>query len=155
MLQPLHHVHWLEFDWRTAVLTVAVAQLALLAVALVRTLPNRSANGTLAVLLCVLALMVMPWLIGFAGFYDKWMWLTFAPFQITLAVAPLCWLYLLALTEGVWPPKGWRPLIGYFPEVLQPDAGLEPDQRVTNNAQDIAAGYDRVMDRAGKTLLRG
>lgn len=47
------------------------------------------------------------------------------------------------------------PLIGYFPEVPQPDAGLEPDLRVTNTAQDIAAGYDRVMDRAGKTLLRG
>ncbi len=101
----------LTFGWRTAVLTVAVGQLALLALALVRCLPNRSANRTLAALLGVLAMMVMPWLIGFAGFYDKWMWLTFAPFQITLAVAPLGWLYLVALTEGAWPVQGRRHLL--------------------------------------------
>jgi AraC-like DNA-binding protein len=100
----------LSFGWRTAVLTVAVAQLAILAAALLRTLPNRSANRTLAALLVVLAMMVMPWLIGFAGFYDKWMWLSFAPFQLTLAVAPLGWLYLVALTEGAWPRQGWRHL---------------------------------------------
>lgn len=101
----------LSFGWRTAVLTVAVMQLVILAAALALTLPNRSANRTLAALLAVLALMVMPWLIGFAGFYDKWMWLTFAPFQITLAVAPLGWLYLTALTEGRWPLHGWRHLL--------------------------------------------
>ena len=101
----------LTFGWRTAVLTVAVAQLALLALALLRTLPNRIANRTLAALLAVLAMMVMPWLIGFAGFYDKWMWLTFAPFQLTLAVAPLGWLYLVALTEGAWPQKAWLHLL--------------------------------------------
>lgn len=100
----------LSFGWRTAVLTVAVAQLAALALALSRTLPNRSGNRTLAALLVVLAMMVMPWLIGFAGFYDKWMWLTFAPFQLTLAVAPLGWLYLVALTEGAWPARGWHHL---------------------------------------------
>ncbi|MFN5822037.1 MAG: hypothetical protein ACK44Y_16690 [Novosphingobium sp.] len=62
--------------------------------------------------------MVMPWLIGFAGFYDKWMWLTFAPFQITLAVAPLGWLYLTALTEGAWPPQGWRHLLPAMVQAL-------------------------------------
>jgi AraC-like DNA-binding protein len=101
----------LSFGWRTATLTVAVVQLLILAAALLRPLPNRAANRTLAALLCTLALMVMPWLIGFAGFYDKWMWLTFAPFQITLAVAPLGWLYLTALIEGGWPRGGWRHLL--------------------------------------------
>lgn len=101
----------LSFGWRTAVLTVAVVQLLLLALALSRTLANRSANRTLAALLVVMALVVMPWLIGFGGFYDKWMWLSFAPFQITLAVAPLGWLYLIALTEGSWPERGWRHLV--------------------------------------------
>lgn len=97
----------LSFGWRTAVLTVAVIQLLLLAAALARTIANRAANRVLAALLCVMAAMVMPWLIGFAGFYDKWMGLTFAPFQITLAAAPLGWLYLRALTEGAL-PSGWR-----------------------------------------------
>ena len=90
----------LSFGWRTAVLTVAVAQLLILATALTRTIANRTANRTLATLLVVLAGQVMPWLIGFSGFYDKWMWLTFAPFQITLAVAPLGWLYVVNLAAG-------------------------------------------------------
>lgn len=97
----------LSFGWRTAVLTVAAIQLLLLAAALSRTITNRAANRTLACFLCVMTGMIMPWLIGFAGFYDKWQWLTFAPFQITLAVAPLGWLYLRSLTEGALPP-GWR-----------------------------------------------
>ena len=106
----------LSFGWRTAVLTVAVAQLLILAAALTGTIANRTANRTLAALLMMLAEQVMPWLIGFSGFYDKWMWLTFAPFQITLAVAPLGWLYVVALTEGAWPERSWRHLI---PATLQ------------------------------------
>jgi AraC-like DNA-binding protein len=101
----------LSFGWRTAVLTVAVIQLLVLAAALSRTLANRSANRTLTGLLVVMAAIVMPWLIGFAGFYDKWQWLSFAPFQITLAVAPLGWLYIFALTEGRWPQRVWRHLL--------------------------------------------
>ncbi len=97
----------LTFGWRTAVLTVAAIQLLLLAAALGKTITNRAANRVLAALLCVLTGMIMPWLVGFAGFYDKWQWLTFAPFQITLAVAPLGWLYLRSLTESALPP-GWH-----------------------------------------------
>ncbi len=100
----------LTFGWRTAVLAVAVSQLLLLALALTRPLANRVANRTLAALLIVLAGVVTPWMIGFAGFYDRWRWLTFAPFQITLATAPLLWLYAQALTTGHWPPRGWRHL---------------------------------------------
>lgn len=100
----------LVFGWRTAVLAVAVAQLLLLAAALTRPLANRVANRTLAALLLVLAGVVTPWMIGFAGFYDRWRWLTFAPFQITLAVPPLLWLYAVGLTTGRWPPRARRHL---------------------------------------------
>jgi len=100
----------LVFGWRTAILTVAVVQLLAIAVALSRTLANRAANRTLALLLVVLAGILTPWLIGFAGFYDRWRWLTFAPFQITLAVAPLIYLYAHALVTGRWPRHGWRHL---------------------------------------------
>ena len=82
-----------------------------LALALTRTLVNRTANRTLAALLIVLAGIITPWMIGFAGFYDKWRWLSFAPFQVTLAVAPLMWLYVRALVDGVWPARGWRHLL--------------------------------------------
>jgi AraC-like DNA-binding protein len=65
----------------------------------------------MALLLIVLAGTITPWMIGFAGFYDKWRWLTFAPFQITLAVAPLFWLYVHALVHGSWPTQGRLHLI--------------------------------------------
>jgi AraC-like DNA-binding protein len=59
----------------------------------------------MALLLIVLAGIITPWMIGFAGFYDKWRWLTFAPFQITLAVGPLFWFYVHSLVTGGWPEK--------------------------------------------------
>lgn len=96
----------LNFGWRTALLSVIFVQLLLLAMALLRVIQNRAANRTMAALLLVLAGLITPWLIGFAGFYDKWMWLTFAPLQISLAVAPLFYLYANALVTGGWPANG-------------------------------------------------
>lgn len=104
-------VEGLTFGWRTAVLTVVVIQLLSIAAGLYRILANRVANRTLAALLIVLAGILTPWLIGFAGFYDRWRWLTFAPFQITLAVAPLTWLYAQSLVTGRWPRRGWRHMV--------------------------------------------
>jgi AraC-like DNA-binding protein len=93
----------LVFGWRSAVLSIVIVQLLAIAAALPRTLANRTANRALALLLVVLAGILTPWLIGFAGFYDRWRWLTFAPFAITLAVAPLLYAYVHALTEGRLP----------------------------------------------------
>ncbi len=95
----------LVFGWRTAVLSVVTVQLLAIAGALPRLLVNRTANRTLAALLVVLAGILMPWLIGFAGFYDRWQWLTFAPIAFPLAVAPLLWFYVHALVEGCWPRR--------------------------------------------------
>ncbi|MGJ3647665.1 helix-turn-helix domain-containing protein [Sphingomonas sp. GlSt437] len=101
----------LVFGWRTAILLVAVVELLLLSAALLRPLQNRVANRTLASLLVVLAGIVTPWMIGFAGFYDRWHWLSFAPFAISLGVAPLAFLYVAALIDGKWPSRGWRHLM--------------------------------------------
>lgn len=98
-------VDGLAFGWRTAILLVAETQLLLLAAALTRPIVNRAANRTLAALLVLLASIVTPWLIGFAGFYDKWPWLSFAPFQVTLGVAPLFYCYVHALVTGAWPAR--------------------------------------------------
>lgn len=100
----------LTFGWRTAILLVAVGQIVVIATALPRALANRVANRTLAALLLVLAGIVTPWMIGFAGFYDRWRWLTFAPFAITLAVAPLLYFYVHALVTGTWPRRSTRHL---------------------------------------------
>lgn len=97
----------LVFGWRTALLTVAIIQLLLIAGALARTFANRSANRILAVLLVVLAGIVTPWAIGFAGFYDRWRWLTFVPVTVPLAVAPLLYLYVATLVRGRVPPRAW------------------------------------------------
>lgn len=106
----------LVFGWRTAVLSVAFVQLLVLAALLTRPLRNRTANLTLSSLVIVLAGIITPWMIGFAGFYDRWPWLTFAPFGISLSVAPLCYLYVHSLVTQQWPAKGWMHLI---PAILQ------------------------------------
>ncbi len=40
------------------------------------------------------------------------------------------------------------PVIGYFPETREPDAGLVPDIRIRETAQDIANGRDPTMEAA-------
>lgn len=101
----------LVFGWRTAVLTVAAAVILPLAAALWNSFHGRTAARTLAALLVVLVGVFTPWLIGFAGFYDKWRWLSFLPVANSLWVAPLMYLYAHALTRGRWPERGWRHLI--------------------------------------------
>lgn len=47
------------------------------------------------------------------------------------------------------------PLVGYFANTPQPDAGLEPDVRVAARPVDIAAGRDPVLERAVDWIGRG
>lgn len=96
----------------TAILLPPMALMLLVAAVLPRPLTNRLANRVLAVLLLVLTGIVTPWAIGFAGFYDRWPWLSFAPFSNPWAVAPLFWFYLHALVKGRLPD---RPLLHLAP----------------------------------------
>ncbi len=45
------------------------------------------------------------------------------------------------------------PLKGYFPEVPQPDAPVQPHETLAESAADVAAGRDQVMERARTWLL--
>ncbi len=101
----------LVLGWRTAVLAVVFLQLLLLGLALTRPLRNRVANRTLAALLVILAGMITPWMIGFAGFYDRWRELSFLPVAISLAIAPLSYFYVHSLVTGRWPDLAWRHLL--------------------------------------------
>ena len=94
----------LVFGWRTALLTVVSGQVLLLAGALLGAARNLTANRSLAALLVVIVGMLTPFTIGFAGFYDAWPWLTFAPFAVPLALGPLVYAYASALVTGV-PPR--------------------------------------------------
>jgi hypothetical protein len=46
------------------------------------------------------------------------------------------------------------PLVGYFPLVPQPDAGILPDVAVAPSIADIAAGRDQALERAAADLRR-
>ncbi|MBO9501588.1 AraC family transcriptional regulator [Brevundimonas sp. A19_0] len=98
-------VDGLVFGWRSAVLLTALAPLIPLIFGLAGALHNRLANRALAGLLLVLAGIVTPWMIGFAGFYDRWPGLSHVPFSLSLAVMPLLWIYTVALTTGHLPSR--------------------------------------------------
>jgi len=95
----------LFFGWRTAVLLCAVLVTLPICIGLLHTAANRTASRTLAFLLLALAGVVTPWMIGFAGFYDRWPWLTFLPVAMPLLVPPLAWAYGHALTHDCWPSR--------------------------------------------------
>jgi AraC-like DNA-binding protein len=78
---------------------------ALVALLLVFAPGNRPANRLLAALLGVSVLRLTPYVIGFAGFYDAYPWLSFAPFDLGLAAGPLLYLYVRRLSGRPAPPR--------------------------------------------------
>jgi AraC-like DNA-binding protein len=79
----------------------------IVAALLLRARGQRMANRLLAALVAVVALRLVPYILGYAGFYDAYPWLSFAPFDLALAVGPLLWLYVATLTGGRMPAT-WR-----------------------------------------------
>jgi AraC-like DNA-binding protein len=67
---------------------------------------NTAANRLLALLLLVFVLKLMPYVLGFAGYYDAYPWLSFAPFNVGLAIGPLLYLHVRRLTSAGL-PRGW------------------------------------------------
>ncbi|HEY3637101.1 MAG TPA: AraC family transcriptional regulator [Rhizomicrobium sp.] len=68
---------------------------------------NRTANRFLAALLIVAVLRLMPYVLGFAGFYDAYPWLSFAPFDLALSIGPLLYLYVRRLVTTALPRHWW------------------------------------------------
>jgi AraC-like DNA-binding protein len=96
-------------------LLIAALQALVLAGLLLRAPHGRDANRWLALLLLAVVALMTPYIIGYAGFYDRWPWLSFAPFSYTLAFGPLLWLYACERT-GAPPRRVW----GHFiPVTLQ------------------------------------
>jgi AraC-like DNA-binding protein len=97
--------------WSMLLLVLAVQALAL-AAALASVQTNRLANRYLAGMLAVVAGLLTPFVLGYAGAYDAWPWLTFAPFAVPLALGPLLYGHVRALTRGCglgwvhWLPPG-------------------------------------------------
>lgn len=81
-------------------LLVPAGQALLIAGMLAARRAGQPANRRLALLLLVLAGLLVPYIIGYAGFYDRYPWLSYAPFAVPLAVGPLFYAYLRALAAG-------------------------------------------------------
>ncbi len=101
--------------WST---TLAIGAGFGLAVALLLafTRSNAVANRLLALLLLVFVMKLMPYMLGFAGYYDAYPWLSFAPFGLGLAIGPLLYLHVCRLTRADL-PRGWYWHL--FPGALQ------------------------------------
>jgi AraC-like DNA-binding protein len=101
--------------WST-LLAIGVGFAVAVALLLATTRDNRVANRLLAALLLVFALKLVPYMLGFAGYYDAYPWLSFAPFGIGLAAGPLLYLHVVRLTSPALPAGWWRHLL---PGVVQ------------------------------------
>lgn len=79
---------------------------------------NTGANRFLALLLVVIALRLFPYIIGYAGYYDAYPWLSFLPYDASLAFGPLLYLYV----QHLWlspAPKHKKWLWHFAPVTLQ------------------------------------
>lgn len=85
--------------WST-LLAVLALQSLLLAAMLWNAGPNRLANRYLALALITIVGMLTPFILGYAGAYDAWPWLTAAPFAVSLALGPFLYGHVCALVEG-------------------------------------------------------
>ncbi|PZO49899.1 MAG: AraC family transcriptional regulator [Alphaproteobacteria bacterium] len=89
-----------DFNVLSVTLLASAGQGVVLACLLVTQQLNVTANRSLAALIVAVAVYMTPYIIGYAGVYDRWPWLSFAPFDVTLIFGPLFYWHTLALTGG-------------------------------------------------------
>jgi AraC-like DNA-binding protein len=97
----------ISFGPRSILLLVGTVHGLVLAALLCRAPANRIANRLLALLLVLVALRVVPYIIGFAGYYDAYPWLTYLPYEYSLGYGAAIWLYAAVLCTGEL-PRRWR-----------------------------------------------
>jgi AraC-like DNA-binding protein len=100
----------IKFGMWSTILLLGSAHGGLVALLLLRARYNRIANRCLAALLVAVVLLITPYTIGYAGFYDAYPWLSFAPFDWRLGFGPLIYsyvrLYVGQQREPAW-PRHW------------------------------------------------
>ena len=105
----------ISFGPMSITLLLCALQGSVLAGLLFRTRRNQAANRCLAFFIIAFVALITPYIIGYAGFYDKWPWLSFAPFSYTLAFGPLIYFYAVSLVDK--PPVSQWP--HFMPVLLQ------------------------------------
>ncbi len=91
----------------TILLLAGVANGAVLAGLCLTTAQNRTANCFLSLLIALVSLRMTIYVLGFAGSYDSYAWLTFLPLDVSFAFGPLLWLYVATLAQSE-PPARWQ-----------------------------------------------
>ena len=127
----------IAFGSMSITLLIGVLQGTVIAILLLRSAGNRLANRYLAFLILAFAALITPYVIGFAGFYDRWPWLSFAPFSYTMAFGPLVWLYTRALI-GLPTAKAWGHFVPVCVQFLS-QALVFPLPLATKNWWDATA----------------
>jgi AraC-like DNA-binding protein len=106
----------IKFGMWSTILLVGSAHGVVVALLLARVRRNRVPNRLLAVLLLLVSLLITPYTLGYAGFYDAYPWLSFAPFDWRLAFGPLLFLYVRQLGTLALPRRwAWH----FAPALLQ------------------------------------
>lgn len=95
----------ISFGTRSILLLIGTVHGLVLAALLLRTPANRIANRLLALLLALVALRIVPYIIGFAGFYDAYPWLTYLPYEWSLGYGAIIWLYARVICTGALPTR--------------------------------------------------
>jgi AraC-like DNA-binding protein len=110
----------MEIGAWSMLLMVVGAQILLLAGGLWRSRGHVRADRTLAALLVVIAGLMTPYALGYAGAYDAWPGLSFAPFAVPLAIGPLVYAHSIALTEdrGIGWPHAIAPAAQFLAQAL-------------------------------------
>jgi AraC-like DNA-binding protein len=95
----------MKFGTYSLLLSLAAVNAAFLVGLLFSRSGRHRGSRWLAALTAGIALRLMPYILGFAGAYDLHHWLTFAPFDVTLALGPLLWVYVVVLSTDAVPPR--------------------------------------------------
>jgi AraC-like DNA-binding protein len=107
----VRHTAAIHFGAMSLILAFGVLQGFIVLVLLLRTRSNREANRILASLLAVGVLRLLPYVAGYAGVYDAYPWLSFAPWNLSFAFGPLIYLFVVRLTAPKLPRRWWWHLI--------------------------------------------
>jgi AraC-like DNA-binding protein len=105
----------MNFGPYSLLLLVAAVNGALLATLVLLPSGRHRGSAWLAALIGSMALRTAPYVLGYAGLYDRHPALTFAPFDLTLAWGPLLWAYVSTLAGGAPAPGRWH----FAPVALQ------------------------------------
>lgn len=127
----------ISFGPMSITLLLCAVQGLVLAGLLLRARRNWAANRWLALLILAVTALITPFIIGYAGFYDRWPWLSFAPFSYTLAFGPLLYLYTVTLIDAP-PRRVWPHFVPVLMQFLA-DALVFPWPLETKNWWDTVA----------------